>query len=123
MIKKVLLSILSLALILIIGFEAIGPENEEGMEFEPRQEFDLSAGESPRLWMQKPNIPPHLNDTNFKNIEGWIEGFRQVKTIPFSQLYCDQLSRKKQGDFGALYYYSNGMENANFNSGELIYKK
>lgn len=123
MIKKVMLYILSLVLILIIGFEAIGPEDEEGLEFEPWQEFDLSAGESPRLWMRKPNIPPHLNDTIFNNIEEWIEGFRQVKTIPFSQLYCDQLSRKKQGDIEALYYYSKGMENTNFNSGELIYKK
>lgn len=106
-------------------FEAIGPEFGGGMEFEPWPEFALAVGGDPELWMRTPNITPHPNSalSKFKNVEEWKARFRKGRTIPISQMHWGPFSRMTDQDLEALYLYLTSLEPADFEPGELLFKK
>ncbi|MEB2774175.1 cytochrome c [Algoriphagus sp. D3-2-R+10] len=106
-------------------FEAIGPEYGGGMEFEPWPEYALAVGGDPELWMKTPNITPHPNSalSKFKTVEQWKARFRQGRLIKISPMHWGPFSRMSDEDLEALYLYLTSLEPADYELGELMYKK
>ncbi|MEB2785582.1 cytochrome c [Algoriphagus persicinus] len=106
-------------------FEAIGPEFGGGMEFEPWPEFALAVGGDPEMWMRTPNITPHPNSalSKFKTVEEWKARFRQGRLINISQMHWGPFSRMSDEDLEALYLYLTSLEPADYDAGEVMFKK